>query len=147
MIATLVKPAERGPQTTRNPRTARGAAQRRISRKDRARYVALFRFCGVLMVALCLVMTYVMLTARLTSLNYAVGRAQRERIALLADSARLDDRLAVLRSDDRLAWVAARLRMQDPQQFAIVTMPPQVRRPEPSHLAFLAGLASIFGAK
>lgn len=148
MLATVVHPArETHPRTAKNPRTARGAAQRRISRKDRARYVALFRFCGALAVALCMVMTYVMLTARLTSLNYAVGRAQRERAALVADAARLDDRLAGLRSDDRLASVAARLQMQDPQQFAIVTMPAPVHKPDRSQLAFLAGLASIFGAK
>jgi len=128
-------------------RTARGATQRRITRKDRARYIGLFRFCALLAVALSLVMIYVMLTAQLTSLNYAVGRAQRERSALLAETARLDDRLAVLRSDDRLAMVAGRLQMQDPDQFAIVTLPVPVQQRDRSHLAFLAGLASIFGAK
>ena len=128
-------------------RTVRNATQRRISRKDRAGYIGLLRFCGVLAVALCLLMIYVMLTAQLTSLNYAVGRAQRERAALLAEDARLDDRLALLSSDDRLAALATRLQMQDPQRFAIVALPPPVRSPDRSHVAFLAGLASIFGAK
>ena len=52
-------------------------------------------------------MGYVTLTARLTSLNYAVGRAERERTALQTETARLDERVAALRSDDRLAHVAA----------------------------------------
>ena len=130
-----------------NVRSAKQAAQRRISRKDRARYVGLARFCAVLAVSLALVMLYVMLTARLTGLNYAVAKAQRERIELQAETARLDDRLAALRSDDHLANVAARLHMQDPQQFAIVALPPPARAPDRSHIALLAGLASLFGAK
>jgi cell division protein FtsL len=128
-------------------RTAKHATQRRISRKERARYIGLVRFFGVFAVALSLVMIYVMMTARLTSLNYAVAKAQHERATLQAETARLDDRLAALRSDDRLASVAARLHMRDPQQFAIVTLPPPARTDDRAHLAFLAGLASLFGAK
>ena len=130
-----------------NVRTAKHATQRRISRKERARYAGLFRFCAVLAVALTLVMCYVMLTARLTSLNYAVAKAERERATLQAQTARLDDQLAALRSDDRLANVAAKLHMQDPQQFAVVTLPPAVQPDDRSHLAFLSGLANLFGAK
>jgi hypothetical protein len=134
--------------TLRNaPRTARNATQRRISRKERARYIGLLRFCGVLAIVLALVMLYVMLTARLTGLSYAVGKAEHERAELQADTARVDDRLASLRSDDRLAKVAARLHMQDPQQFAIVTLAPPPKPQDRSHVALLAGLASLFGAK
>jgi hypothetical protein len=129
-----------------NVRTAKTATQRRISRKERARYSGLVRFCGALAVALCMVMIYVMLTARLTSLNYAMAKSQRERATLQAETARLDDRLAALRSDDRLANTAARLHMQDPQQFAIVTLPPPAHAAD-RRLAFLANLASLFGAK
>jgi hypothetical protein len=92
-------------------------------------------------------MLYVMLTARLTSLNYAVAKAKLERSELQAQTARLDDQLAALRSDDRLAWVAARLHMQDPTQFAMVQLPAPVREEAPSRLAFFAGLAGIFRAK
>jgi hypothetical protein len=92
-------------------------------------------------------MLYVTLTARLTSLNYAVARAERERAQLQAETARLDDRVAALRSDDRLARVAAQLHMSDPQQFALVTLPPPVTHQDRSHLAFLADLANLFGAK
>jgi len=138
------RPRPSKPRT--NVRTAKNATQRRISRKDRARYVGLARFCGVLAIALCLVMVYVMLTARLTSLNYAVAKAQHERVTLQAQGARLDDQLAALRSDDRLANVAARLHMQYPQQFALVTLPAPVHHEDRSHLALLSGLATLFRA-
>lgn len=132
---------------TSNVRTAKQATQRRVSRAARLRYSGLVRFCGALAIGLTLVMGYVTLTARLTSLNYAVGRAERERTALQTQTARLDERVAALRSDDRLAHVAAQLHMADPQQFAVVTLPPPLRQEDRSHLAFLAGLANLFGAK
>lgn len=128
-------------------RTARQATERRVSRKHRAKYSTLRQFCGVLAVVLFGVMAYVTLTARLTSLNYAVGKAERERSSLQTQTARLDDQLAALKSDDRLARVAAKLHMQDPAQFAMVSLPAQVRAHEPSRLAFFAGLAGLFGAK
>jgi cell division protein FtsL len=141
------------PSTLRAPRrekirvrTARQATQQRVSRKARARYSSLWQFCGVLVVVLLGVMLYVTLTARLTSLNYAVARAERERTALQAETARLDDQLAALKSDDRLARVAASLHMQDPAQFAMVSLPAP-KRAAPSRLAFFTGLAGLFGAK
>lgn len=92
-------------------------------------------------------MLYVTLTARLTSLNYAVARAERERASLQAETARLDDQTASLKSDDHLAHIAARLHMQDPTQFAMVKLPSHTRAESPSRLAFFAGLAGLFGAK
>ncbi len=143
----IAQPKERTKPRPSNVRTAKSATLRRITRKERARYAGLSRFCAVLAISLCLVMVYVMLMARLTSLNYAVAKAQHERATLAAESAVLDNRLAALRSDDRLATVAARLHMQDPQQFAVVTLPATVRAPDRSHLAFLSNLATLFGAK
>jgi hypothetical protein len=128
-------------------RTARQATQQRFSRKVRARYSALLQFCAVLAIVLCGVMLYVMLIARLTGLNYAVAKAEHQRTALEAETARLDDRLAALKSDDHLARVAARLHMQDPTQFAFVSLPAPSHPPSPSRLAFFAGLAGLFGAK
>jgi cell division protein FtsL len=130
-----------------NVRSAKHATQRRVSRAARGRYAGLLRFCGVLAVGLTLLMIYVTLTARLTSLNYAVARAERERAQLQAETARLDDQVASLRSDDRLARVAAQLHMSDPQQFALVKLPPPLRQEDSSHLAFLSGLANLFSAK
>jgi cell division protein FtsB len=143
----LAQPRQEVRPRISNARTAKEATQRRISRKERARYAGLLRFCAALAVGLSVVMLYVMLTARLTSLNYAVAKAERERATLQAETARLDDRLAALRSDDRLAAVAAKLHMQDPQQFAVVSLPPPARPVDRSHLAFLSGLANFFGAK
>ncbi len=105
------------------------------------------QFCAILTVTLFGVMLYVTLTARLTSLNYAVARAERDRAALQSETARLDDRLAALKSDDRLARVAATLHMQDPAQFAMVSLPVQRMEPVRSRLAFFAGIAGLFGAK
>ena len=128
-------------------RTARQATERRVSRKQRAKYSTLWQFCGILAVVLFGVMAYVTLTARLTSLNYSVAKAQRERSVLQTGTARLDDQLASLKSDDRLARVAAKLHMQDPAQFAMVSLPAPARVQQPSRLAFFAGLAGLFGAK
>ncbi len=144
-LRTVRAPRDEKPRVT--VRTARNATQRRMSRAARARYSSLMQFCAGLAVLLCGVMLYVMLTARLTSLNYAVGKAERDRTALQSQTARLDDELASLRSDDRLARVAAKLHMQDPAQFAMVLLPAPERERAPSRLAFFAGLAGLFGAK
>jgi hypothetical protein len=143
----IAQPRENPRPRISNVRTAKHATQRRVSRAARARYSALLRFCAVLAVGLTLVMAYVTLTARLTSLNYAVAKAQHERTELQMETARLDDKLAALRSDDRLAHVAAQLHMRDPQQFAIVNLPAPEHPVDRSRLAFLAGLASLFRAK
>jgi biopolymer transport protein ExbB/TolQ len=129
----------------RNVRTAKHATHLRKTHASRARYTALVRFCGVFGVVLVGVMTYVMLMANLTSLNYAVSRADLRRAALQAETARLDDRLAALRSDDRLAKLAAQLHMREPQQFALVTLPPGP--PQGRSRLFLSSIASWFGAK
>jgi cell division protein FtsL len=128
-------------------RTARHATQRRVSRKARARYASLLQFCAVLGVVLLGVMAYVTLTARLTGLNYAVAKAQHQRAELQMETARLDDQVAALESDDRLARIAAKLHMQDPAQFAMVSLPAPPRTQAPSRLAFFTNLAGLFGAK
>lgn len=145
----MVEPsALRAPQREKvRVRTARQATRQRVSRKARARYASLWQFCAVLGIVLFCVMSYVTLTARLTSLNYAVGKAEHERSVLQSQTARLDDQLASLKSDDRLARVAAKLHMQDPTQFAMVSLPAPVHERAPSRLAFFAGLAGFFGAK
>ena len=130
-----------------NVRSAKEATQRRVSRAARARYAALLRFCFGLALALGCFLLYVTLTARITSLNYAIGRAERERLTLQAQTNRLDDEIAQLRSDERLARVAEQLHMQEPQQFAIVLLPPPAAKRDRSHLAFLSGLTTLFGVK
>jgi len=131
----------------RNPRTARAAADMRISRNARARYTSFVRVCIALGVVLVALMGYVNLTSNVTSLTYSLENAKRDRDALEEQTARLDERLAQLRSEDRLAAVAAKLGMrepQQPQQFAVVTLMPPLAVKAPSPI--LASLVSWFGA-
>ena len=95
-----------------NPRTVRNATARRKIRASRARYTTLVRVFAVLLCVLAFVMGYVVLTSSLTGLSYAVARASSQREALQEETIRLDDQIAALRSDDRLAVLAARLGMR-----------------------------------
>ncbi len=106
----------------RNPRSARTATKTRIVRNSRVRYRALFRVCVALGAVLVLLLGYVMLTSNVTSLTYAVAKAHQQRTDLQQETARLDDRIAALRSDERLARVATKLGMHEAQQFALVKL-------------------------
>ncbi|MDQ2680347.1 MAG: hypothetical protein M3Y21_04910 [Candidatus Eremiobacteraeota bacterium] len=110
-------------QRIQNVRTAKAATQRRQTHSARMRYAGLAKFSIALIGVAALMMIYVMLVSNLTSLNYSVAKADHERSVLQAQTARLDDQLGKLRSDDRLAAIAAQLGMRDPAQFAIVTLP------------------------
>lgn len=127
-----------------NPRTARAATHRRIDKKSKARYRNLLRISGVLTLVLAFLMGYVVLTSSLTGLSYAVANAKHERAELQAQTMRLDDRIAGLRSDDRLAALAARLGMTDPERFALVELPAAVEPPQTRHLAAFSSLAGVF---
>jgi cell division protein FtsL len=128
-------------QRIRNPRRARRATGDRIAHHSRARYAGLFQFSFVLVAASVLLLGYVMLTSNLTGLSYGVNRADLQRSALQEETARLDDRLAVLSSDERLAKIAATLGMKAPQQFAVVRIPNAM--PSGPHIALLARLTSL----
>ena len=123
-----------------NPRSAKNASATRKVRNHRARYTALTRVGGVLTVALVLLMGYVMLTSNMTSLTYAVAKAHHDREALQEQTARLDDRLIAMRSDERLAKMASKLGMHEPAQFAVVKLePPALARRDFPVFASLAG--------
>ncbi|HET9030086.1 MAG TPA: hypothetical protein VFN49_07915 [Candidatus Aquilonibacter sp.] len=107
-----------------NPRTARNATHKRIRQSQRSRYGALVRVGAVLTLVLVGLMSYVMLTSNVTSLTYAVSKAHRERDHLQAQTARLDDKISSASSDERLAAIARKLQMTDPQAFAVVKLPP-----------------------
>jgi cell division protein FtsL len=127
-----------------NPRSARGATQRRIVRKRQARYAGLSRVTLALCGVLATLMGYVVLTSSLTGLSYAVATARAQREALQEQTMRLDDRIAALRADDRLAEIAARLGMRDPQSFAVVRIePPRVAQVRP-RFPMLSSLAGFF---
>jgi hypothetical protein len=131
-----------------NPRVARGATQTRVKHNARARYAAIVRFSLVLSLASVLLIAYVVMTSRLTGLTYALGKEQAQRADLQEQTARLDDSLAALDSQDRLARVAVKLGMREPQEFAQVTLPAtQAPATRDSRLAFLAPLDTFFGGR
>ncbi len=126
-----------------NPRTVRAATARRIVRASRARYATVGRVFVGLICALAFLMGYVVLTSSLTGMSYAIARAQVKREALQEETIRLDDQIAALRSDARLAEIAARLGMRDPQRFAMIrTEVPRIARTG-SHFPVLSSLAGF----
>lgn len=120
----------------RNVRMARAATQRRIVAKQRSRYAAM-RTVTLCIVAVMLVLfAEVLLAANITGLSYAVDRAHEQRAALEMQTERLDDQIAGLTSDDRLAAVAAELGMVQPQRFVRISLQTPAREPA-QPLAFL----------
>lgn len=127
-----------------NPRTVRAAAQRRRVRKSRARHAGVLRVLVTLVCILAPLMSYVVLTSNLTGLSYAVAKAQANREALLDETVRLDDRIAALRSDDRLAALAQRLGMTQPERFAVVRLDAAPVARLHSRFPVLSSLAGLF---
>jgi hypothetical protein len=127
-----------------NPRVARAASERRAVRKSRARYADVVRAARVIGILLVVFMSYVLLTSRLTGLSYAVAAAERQKEVVQLESMRLDDKIAALRSDDRLSALAARLGMRDPERFAVVNLPQVRPDADRSHVAVLSSLAGMF---
>lgn len=125
-----------------NPRTARNATQKRIVKTNRARYGALVRVGAVLALVLSGLMAYVMLTSNVTSLTYADAKAHQDRDRLLAETARLDDRISAASSQERLAAMAQKLHMTDPQLFAVVKLPAD--QVTGSHFAVIDSIAGWF---
>lgn len=125
-----------------NPRTARNATQKRIVKSNRARYGSLVRVGAVLALVLTGLMAYVMLTSNVTSLTYSVAKAHHKRDILQMQTARLDDQIATARSDERLAAMARKLKMTDPQLFAVVKLAPE--QMSSSHLAVIDSIAGWF---
>lgn len=142
MNASSTARSQRAPRIEK-PRSVAAATQRRRGRTARARSAVLARVCAVTFVVLALLMGYVVLTATFTGLSYAVSRNAATREALQEETIRLDDRIAALQSDARLADIAGRMGMHEPQRFAIVHLQmPQVAR-TPSHLPILSSLAGF----
>ena len=129
--------APQAPPRIRNQRTARTAAQSRYVKTTRAHYGGLLKTGAVLGLALIALMSYVMLTSSMTSLSYAVSKAHHERDQLQIETSRLDDRLAIMRSDERLAAIARKLGMSQPQQFASIQLAPPKAAPSQWWLAFI----------
>jgi cell division protein FtsB len=120
------------------PRSARHAARRRKHRTRRAMHrpaIAMILLAFALLVPLLI---YVTLTANLTSLNFALSHAEQDRTALSTETQRLDDKIAGLQSPERLAALAARLKLHDPHVYAVVRLPdPKQPQPRPTGIALL----------
>lgn len=126
---------EAPPARIRNGRVAHAASQRRIARNARNRYAAVAQITFGVAIGLAVLLSYVLLVANITALSYSVDRAHEQRSEMQAQVARYDDEISSLTSDDRLAAVAARLHMAQPDQFVRVSLsPPAQNRP----LAFLS---------
>ena len=128
----------------RKPRTVRAATRQRIVRKSRARYTGVVRVFATVLCVLLLLMSYVVLTSSLTGLSYAVSKAGADREALQEETMRLDDRIAAMRSDDRLSQLAARLGMHEPQRLAVVRLAPTPVARVHSRYPMLSSLAGLF---
>ncbi len=113
-------------------------ATRRRARRAKRRVHAPLLAVGLLTIALLVpLLVYVTLIANVTSTNYAVARAERQRTALLDETQRLDDRVARLEAPDRLANLAAQLKLHDPHVYAVVHVPQPKAQPRPTGFAFL----------
>lgn len=116
---------------------AREAARRRGRRTRLQGYAMPARIALVFAVVLVPVMIYVLLMGNLTALNSSLADATQRKSALLEETMRLDDRIAQLQSRERLADVATRLHMRDPQVYAVVDVPGPVVAPPSNGIAFL----------
>jgi len=120
----------------------RAATIRRVKRSRRRMRAPVLALLTLTLAALVPLLAYVKLTANLTSLNYALVRTDLQRIALLEDTQRLDERIARLQSPDRLAALAAKLKMHDPHVYAVVRVPEPKPQPRPTGFALFAWFSS-----
>jgi cell division protein FtsB len=143
MIAPQAIPSPQAPP--RQHERIRTATRRRTRRSRRRNTVAFVRVAAIVSVFVLPIMLYVMATARLTGLSYALEHATHERSTLQDETTRLDDHIAGLESRDRLATVAAQLHMHDPRTYVIVSLPPPAPpAPAPHGIAFLGAASGWF---
>ena len=119
----------------------RTATQRRVRRSRRRVHRPVFAVIVLASIVLVMLLVYVSFTSNITSLNYAVSRTQHERTALIEESQRLDEKISRLRSPERLAGIAAQLKMTDPHVYAVVPVPEPKVQPRPHGIAFFGWIA------
>ena len=132
------------PKTAPPPRHAeriRTATRRRVRRSRRRIHRPVFAVIMLASVVLVALLAYVTCTSNITSLNYAVSRAQHERTAMVEESQRLDNQIARLKSPERLAQLAAQLKMNDPHVYAVVPFPEPKLQPQSHGIAFFGWIA------
>lgn len=125
------------PKPDRSAHRARTATETRRKRARRRRSLVPLRLVGAIAVGALLVLGYEGLFANLNGLAYSLDHANAQRAALIEENARLDDRVAHLASRDRLAGVAAKLGLHDPQTYAVVRVPAPRASAPPHGLALL----------
>jgi hypothetical protein len=114
----------------------RHATQRRTRRTRRRLQRPVFAVVTLALAVLVPLLAYVTLTANVTSLSFAIVRADRERTTLANDAQRRDNTIAKLQSPERLAALAAKLRLHDPHVYAVVRIPEPKAQPRATGLAF-----------
>lgn len=119
------------------PRERLRVAPRRKRRARRAVHPPLALALGLAVLLSVPLLGYVMLTANVTAQSFALARAERERDGLVEQTQRLDDRIARLKSPERLANLAAALKLHDPHVYAVVALPKPRPTAAPSGFAFL----------
>lgn len=119
------------------PRERARVAPRRKRRKRRAVHPPVVLALGLAALLSIPLLGYVMLTANVTAQSFALARAERTRTALVEETQRLDDRIARLQSPERLANLAAALKLHDPHVYAVVPVPKPKATAAPSGFAFL----------
>ncbi|HZW54436.1 MAG TPA: hypothetical protein VFF00_10385 [Candidatus Elarobacter sp.] len=129
------QPQRIGPELRRIDRV-RHATKRRARRARRRLHRPVFAVVALAFAVLIPLMAYVTLTANLTSLSFALERAERERAVIASDAQRLDDRIARLQSPERLAALAGKLKLHDPHVYAVVPVPEPKAQSQPTGLAF-----------
>ena len=139
MIARELPYEDPAPRTagTRSGRTAAAVRRERSRTRRYASFTRIFATVGALTFAIVI---YLGLRANVTRMNYELSKTVRAKTALVDESSRLDDRIARLVTRERLAVLAKRLGMREPETFARVALP--VDRPTPSTrgIAFLTWL-------
>ena len=140
MIAERQVATEPRRADARRAEHVRTSAERRVRRTRRRMHKPVLKVLTLALGVLVLLLAYVTLTTNVTSLTYAVARADRDRTALVDDTQQLDDSIVRLKSPERLAALAAKLKMHDPHVYAVVTLPePKAAQPPPTGLAFFGG--------
>jgi len=92
------------------------------------------------------VMGYLTLLVNVSHLYYEFAQANSKRLELQDMTMRLDDKIARLRSRERLALVAGRLGMHDPVAYAVVRLPrePIAAVERRGRLPFLSAITGWF---
>jgi hypothetical protein len=135
-------PAPQLPVPAVGGRAGRIAVLGRRKAGVRRRYRSLIGACVWITAVTAVVMAYLMLLANISHLHYELAQANSKRAELQDLTMRLDDKIAHLRSRDRLASLAGQLGMHDPAAYAVVRLPqtPIAAENRRGGLAFLSAI-------